>query len=179
MENEFAKQDTQRALAARRRQAPARADYLTEIRARIGPEKIGRVVDALFSLAMAGDIGAARELLDRVIGRPRAPVAKVELRSDTVDELRIRVLAMMRSAPPSIQRVISGATSDSRVPECTQGLEQSDLASIPENGPADPRSAGQIGPPIAPQGPIGGGGHSPSTIPAKSETPRIGPPTSA
>ena len=179
MENEFTRQDTQRALAARRRQAPARADYLSEIRARIGPEKVGRVVDALFSLAMAGDIGAARELLDRVIGRPRAPVPKAELRTDTVDELRIRVLSMIQSAPPSIRRVVSGAAPNSRVPECSQGLEQSDLAPIPENSPTDPRAAGQIGPPMAPQGPIGGGGHSPSTIPAKSETPRIGPPTSA
>jgi len=70
------------------------AAYRDAVRDAVEPEQLARVVEVLLGRALDGDIPAARELLDRVLGRPRPASEPVDLALPTITNSRDAVAAM-------------------------------------------------------------------------------------
>ena len=75
---------------------------------------------------MAGDVQAAREVLDRILGKAKVSV-EVEEPRRSVEEMRARLLAMLAADPNALHRTrgIPTATPLSILAFCTRRVRSS------------------------------------------------------
>ena len=74
------------------------------------PEKIAKILDKLMEKAAEGDVLAARDVLDRVLGKAKVTM-EVQRDQPTVEQLRQRLLAMLNQDPHAMRRTLGPALS--------------------------------------------------------------------
>jgi hypothetical protein len=94
------------------------AQYRRAIREAVSPEDLVQIIKVLMDKALAGDVQAAREVLDRVLGKAKVRV-EVEERSASVAELRASLLSMLATDPGALHRTLGiPATAAKVLPSC-------------------------------------------------------------
>ena len=90
------------------------AEYRAAIREAVSPEDLAQIIKVLMEKALAGDVHAAREVLDRILGKAKVRV-EVEEPRRSVEEMRARLLAMLAADPNALHRTLGIPTTAAKV----------------------------------------------------------------
>ena len=89
------------------------AEYRRAIREAVGPDTVVQIIGVLIKKALEGDVIAAREVLDRVLGKARVNV-EVDHRNASIEELRARVRAIITADPHALARILGADVQGKR-----------------------------------------------------------------
>lgn len=97
----------------------------------VTPEDMQAVVSMLINSARNGSISAAKELLDRTLGKPTQEIIVEQQEQRSPDEVRTRLAALLL-AHPELQSVLDSAGEERQIEAMTPAQKmQADVISKP------------------------------------------------